>query len=72
MPTGNRIVVQKGTHWPATDPVVKMRPHLFSRDSRYGMLYSVEPDGYSEPEGFYDDIEAAAASPGEKRSVRRS
>jgi hypothetical protein len=57
--------LRKGTHWPADDPVVRSHPDLFSTDPRFGLWYSVEPDGYDAP------IETASAGPGEKRSVRR-
>jgi len=59
--------IQKGQHFPADDPFVRSRPELFSSDPRFGMLYTVEPDGYDDP-----PVEAATANPGEKRSVRRS
>lgn len=65
LPGGGRTRVAKGTHWPATDPAVRARPELFSDDPRWGLLYTVEPDGYDAP------VEAASAAPGEKRSVRR-
>ena len=63
--TGVRGKVQKGTHWPADDPVVKANPDLFSEDPRWGMNYSVEPDGYDAP------VEQATAAPGERRQTRR-
>lgn len=65
LPAGGRVRVAKGTHWPATDPAVRARPDLFSDDPRWGLLYTVEPDGYDAP------IETASAAPGEKRSARR-
>lgn len=65
MPDGNSYPVQKGSHWPEDDPVVRFRPELFSDDARYGMLYSREPDGYDAP------VEQATAAPGERRNVRR-
>lgn len=58
-------VVPKGSHWPADDPIVKANPDLFSPDPRFGMLYSVEPDGYDAP------VEQATAAPGERRQTRR-
>jgi len=63
--TGVRGAVQKGSHWPADDPVVKAHPDLFSTDARYGLAYSVEPDGWDAP------VEQATAAPGEKRATRR-
>ena len=71
MPDGRRVHVSKGTHWPANDAVVKMRPNLFSADPRWGMLYTSEPEGYDAPIGE-SEMEAATANPGEKRSVRRA
>lgn len=64
---GQRVVVHKGQHWPATDPVVKAQPSLFSTDARYGLAYSVEPEGYDAPV-----VEQATAAPGEKRNARRN
>ncbi len=58
-------VVPKGSHWPADDPVVTAHPDLFSPDPRWGMSYSVEPDGYDAP------VEQATAAPGERRQTRR-
>jgi hypothetical protein len=60
------VLVRKGEHWPAGDPVVKAAPGLFSTDPRYGMRYSTEPAGYDDPA-----VEQATAGPGEKRNVRR-
>jgi hypothetical protein len=62
------IRVPKGSHWPADDPVVAAMPALFSSDPRWGMLYTVEPDGYDAP---VETVETATAAPGERRSVRR-
>ncbi len=66
LPNGGRARVQKGSHWAADDPAVRTRPELFSADPRWGMQYTVEPDGYDEP------VEAATANPGERRNVRRA
>jgi len=63
--TGARGMVHKGTHWSADDPVVKTNPELFSDDPRWGLNYSVEPEGYDAP------VEQATAAPGEKRNTRR-
>jgi hypothetical protein len=67
--TGQTIVIPKGSHWPADDPVVRSRPHLFSDDPRYGLLYSEAPRGY---DNDLNEVEEATANPGERRSVRRS
>lgn len=64
---GGRVMVRKGTHWPAQDPVVQRYPDRFSDDPRWGMQYTREPTGYDEP-----PVEQATAAPGEKRNTRRS
>jgi len=70
MPTGLRVTVHKGTHWPASDPVVLARPDLFTSDARYGLLYTAPPPGY---DGDLNElVEEATANPGERRSTRRS
>lgn len=66
MESGISGTVQKGSHWPEDDPVVRAYPHYFSSDPRYGMNYSVEPEGYDAP------VEQATAAPGEKRATRRA
>ena len=58
-------MIRKGTHWSADDPVVKAHPDLFSEDPRWGLAYSVEPEGWDAP------VEQATAAPGERRVVRR-
>jgi hypothetical protein len=68
MPDGTSVPVQKGTHWSASDPVVKRRPHLFTTDARYGLQYTAPPPGY---DGQLNEVEEATVNPGEKRSVRR-
>ena len=74
LPNGSQVRVVPGTHWPADDPLVRQRPDLFTRDSRFGMLYTEEKDEYN-PDLFPpmddDEFESASAAPGEKRSVRR-
>ncbi len=69
MPTGATIPVHKGSHWPASDPVVKARPGLFTADPRYGLLYTEAPPGH---DSELNEVEEATSNPGEKRSVRRS
>ncbi len=71
MPTGATIPVQKGTHWPASDPVVRARPDLFTTDVRYGLMYTAAPEGYN-AELAPIEVEQATANPGERRSARRS
>jgi hypothetical protein len=68
--TGARGRVAKGSHWPADDPVVLAHPEVFSTDPRYGLNYSVEPDGWDAPEGE-PPVEQATRAPGEKRQTRR-
>lgn len=67
--SGQVAVVRKGQHWPATDPVVRLRPDLFTDDPRYGLLYSEAPPGY---DGDLNEVETATAAPGERRNARRS
>lgn len=67
--TGQSVPVRKGTHWPASDPVVRARPNLFTDDPRYGLLYTEAPPGH---DGELNEVESATANPGEKRSARRS
>ena len=70
-PSGIQVQVMKGSRWPVSDPVVKMRPDLFTTDVRYGLSYSEPPPGYdSDLEPI--EVEEATANPGEKRSARRS
>lgn len=65
--------VQKGQHWPASDPVVQARPDLFTDDPRYGLIYTEAPPGYDAELNRLDEgeFEEATAVPGERRSVRR-
>ena len=73
LPNGASGTIHKGTHWPADDPIVRAHPDLFSDDPRWGMNYSVEPEGYNDPPRSSDTpVEQATAAPGEKRSTRRS
>lgn len=73
IPSGATIRVSKGQHWPAGDPVVAANPALFSRDPRWGMVYTEEPDGYDAPINADDaPVETATAAPGERRNTRRT
>lgn len=69
--SGQVAQVRKGQHWPATDPVVKARPDLFTDDPRYGLVYTAAPPGH---DGELNEIpvETATAAPGERRNARRS
>ena len=71
MPSGASVPVRKGSHWSASDPVVMTRPGLFTPDPRYGLAYTPgwAPPGYDTD---LNEVEAATAAPGEKRSARRS
>ena len=69
MRDGHTVQVHKGSHWPASDPVVLARPGLFTTDARYGLMYTAPPPGY---DGQLNEVEEATANPGEKRSVRRT
>ncbi len=68
---GDRILVGKGTHWPADDPVVQDHPDLFSADARYGLVFTVEPAGWGDPVRERS-VEQATAAPGERRGRRFS
>lgn len=70
-PSGIQVQVLKGSHWPADDPVVRLRPDLFTSDSRYGLSYSQPPQGYGADLEPLPQVEEATANPGERRSVRR-
>ena len=59
--SGGTILVGKGTHWPAGDPVVVDNPTLFSDDPRYGLVFTVEPEAFTAP------VDQATAAPGEPR-----
>lgn len=63
MTGGYPLLVTKGSHWPADDPLVIGHPDLFSVDPRYGMCYS-QPQ-QEEP------VEQMTAAPGERRRTLR-
>lgn len=65
-PAGARVMVHKGTHWAADDPLVAQYAGNFSTDPRFGLQYTEEPDGWGDP-----PVEQATAAPGERRQVRR-
>lgn len=64
---GGRVQVWKGSHWPASDPIVKRHPERFSTDPRYGLQYTQQPQGYDDP-----PVEQVTNNPGERRNTRRS
>jgi hypothetical protein len=65
---GSMVLVRKGTHWSAADPVVRAHPDWFSGDPRYGLSWTGDPPKeMAEP-----PVEQTTAGPGEKRgAVRR-
>jgi hypothetical protein len=66
-PDGGSVLVRKGTHWPADDPLVRAHPRLFAADPRYGLSWSGPPPrAMAEP-----PVEQATAAPGEQRTTRR-
>lgn len=65
-PAGARVIVRKGSHWPADDPLVLRYRTAFSSDPRYGLQYTQEPAGYDDP-----PVEQATAAPGERRTIHR-
>ena len=60
--------VRKGSHWPASDPLVAQHRAMFSSDPRYGLQYTEPPPGF---DAELNEVEEATANPGERRSVRR-
>jgi hypothetical protein len=48
-PEGGIVVIRKGTHWPASDPMVLRYPDIFSPDPRWGLEYTEEPPGWNDP-----------------------
>lgn len=57
---GQRVHVQAGQAWDATDPLVAEYPSLFTTDTR-ALRRTTEPV-----------VEQATAAPGERRGTRRS
>jgi hypothetical protein len=70
-PDGGSVLVRKGTHWPADDPLVKANPQWFAEDPRYGLSWSgTPPREMADPPGR-PPVEQATAAPGEQRTTRR-
>jgi hypothetical protein len=70
-PDGGSVLVRKGTHWPADDPLVRANPQWFADDPRYGLSWSgPPPPAMADPPGVAR-VEQTTAAPGEKRNVRR-
>lgn len=53
--------VQHGSYWPASDPIVKANPSLFTEDPREAMLSASEPLEDS-------PVETVTSRPGERRA----
>lgn len=66
-PDGGSVLVRKGTHWPADDPLVRANPQWFADDPRYGLSWSGPPPA----EMATPPVEQATAAPGEQRMTRR-
>jgi len=65
---GGSVPVRKGSHWSASDSLVRENPAWFTPDPRYGLSWSGEPPAeMAEP-----PVEQATAAPGERRNVRRA
>jgi len=65
---GTPWTLMKGQHYPASDPVVRENPGMFSADPRYGVTWTGPPP----PEMAEPPVEQATAGPGERRgAVRR-
>ena len=64
LPSGVYVKIHPGEHWPASDPVVRAHPHLFTTDPyRVGLRISAPLEDAP--------VEAATAAPGEKRGTKR-
>jgi hypothetical protein len=73
-PDGGSVLVRKGTHWPADDPLVRANPQWFAPDPRYGLSWSgpVPPEMAEAPgQSRSAPVEQVTAAPGEKRTTRR-
>lgn len=68
---GNHISVLAGEHWPASDPVVKAHPGLFTDDPRHGLRISVPLEEATDAGKQEAPVEQATKAPGEKRPTRR-
>jgi hypothetical protein len=72
-PDGGSVLVRKGTHWPADDPLVRANPQWFAPDPRYGLSWTGSaPAEMAEAPGTRSaPVEQVTAAPGEKRTTRR-
>jgi hypothetical protein len=64
-PDGLMVMVRKGTHWPASDPLVVASPGMFSADPRWGLCYTTA----APPEVVEADAPAEAPAPGRRRAA---
>jgi hypothetical protein len=78
LPSGEGVSIHAGEHWPASDPIVKAHPSLFSDDPRTGLRISAPLAEDEDQSGEEDDaeeqeapVEQATRAPGEKRTTRR-
>jgi len=62
--TGESLLLRKGTHWPADDPLVREYPQWFADNPRYGLSWTGTPP----PEMAEPPVEQVTAAPGEKRA----
>lgn len=68
-PGGVHVLIRWGEHWPASDPVVKSHPNLFTDDPTPGLRISAPIEETNGTPG--KPVEQATAAPGEKRTTRR-
>lgn len=52
---GNHTTILVGEHWPASDPIVRDHPDLFTADPRYGLRVSGPLDEDAELEAVVDE-----------------
>lgn len=67
---GAGITIHKGSHWPASDPIVRAHPDVFSTDPRWGLFFTREPAGFRD-EDEQPPVEQATRAPGEQRTNKR-
>lgn len=69
------ITLVQGDHWPASDPIVKAHPGLFTADATVGLQVSAPLEVNEEENADAGQpqapVEQATKAPGEKRTTRR-
>jgi hypothetical protein len=70
-PGGLPVQVTWGSHWPASDPVVKAHPELFTDDPTPGLRVSAPLEGGTAA-ATEAPVEQATRAPGERRPTRRA